>query len=236
MSKQIDALKLALEALEKVTKEMLALKDELAERGGRPTTDSYRQKLWDSAFDAYTGHALPAATAIKEALAVDKESLTTEAQQSNEQGCEHCNHSLYCGTKCKNCGKQSNEQVELDDFELLPVDPAIEMKNAAINVELFDHDTGKDYLLSWEEVEQIYSAMLNAAPSHPPVPTAQPKDPKQEPLFWYRPCRDGLYEGPEHHKSVGGKMLRDEKPEEWKPLYTTPPQRKECEKCSRNSD
>jgi len=68
------ALKLALEALEKVTTEMLALKDELAERGARPTTDVYHQRLWDSAFKAYTDHALPAATAIKEALA-DKEQL-----------------------------------------------------------------------------------------------------------------------------------------------------------------
>lgn len=41
-----------------------------------------------------------------------KQRIEALAQQSNEQGCEHCNHSLYCGTKCKNCGKQSNEQVE----------------------------------------------------------------------------------------------------------------------------
>lgn len=39
-----------------------------------------------------------------------------------------------------------------------------------------------------------------------------------EPLFWFRPCGD-LYEGPVHHKSVGGKMLRDEKPGEWLPLF-----------------
>ena len=41
-----------------------------------------------------------------------------------------------------------------------------------------------------------------------------------EPLFWYRPvCGGEMYEGPVHHKSVGGKMLRDEKPDEWVPLY-----------------
>lgn len=44
----------------------------------------------------------------------------------------------------------------------------------------------------------------------------------QEPMFWVRLCRDGLYEGPVHHKSVGGKMLRDEKPDAWTPLYTHP--------------
>lgn len=43
----------------------------------------------------------------------------------------------------------------------------------------------------------------------------------REPLFWYRPVSDGeMYEGPVHSKSIGGKMMRDEKPGEWKPLYT----------------
>ena len=42
-----------------------------------------------------------------------------------------------------------------------------------------------------------------------------------EPLFWYRPvCNGEMYEGPIHNNSVGGKMLRDEKPGEWFPLYT----------------
>jgi len=49
-----------------------------------------------------------------------------------------------------------------DEFRVVPVDPTAEMKTAAINVELFDHDTGKDYTLSWEEAEEIYYAMLNA--------------------------------------------------------------------------
>lgn len=43
---------------------------------------------------------------------------------------------------------------------------------------------------------------------------------EQSPKFWYRPVgNDGLYEGPVHHNSVGGKMLRDEKPGEWVPLF-----------------
>jgi hypothetical protein len=49
--------------------------------------------------------------------------------------------------------------------------------------------------------------------------------PEHEPVFWYRTCADGMYEGPVHNNSVGGKMLRDEKPNEWQPLYTAPPQR-----------
>lgn len=45
----------------------------------------------------------------------------------------------------------------------------------------------------------------------------------QEPVFWYRPCCNGeMYEGPVHANSVGGKMLRDEKPGEWLPLSAAP--------------
>ncbi|KAK51366.1 hypothetical protein [Bordetella bronchiseptica] len=40
-----------------------------------------------------------------------------------------------------------------------------------------------------------------------------------EPLFWYRPRGNGLYEGPHHHNSVLGQMLRAEKPDQWKPLF-----------------
>ena len=64
-----EAMTLALEALEKVTTELLAVRDEIAERGGRPTTNVFHQQLWDSSFKAYTDYAIPAASAIKEALA-----------------------------------------------------------------------------------------------------------------------------------------------------------------------
>jgi hypothetical protein len=59
----------ALEALEKVTRELLAVRDQLAERGGRPTTNVFHQSLWDSSFDAYTNHAIPVAEALCTALA-----------------------------------------------------------------------------------------------------------------------------------------------------------------------
>jgi hypothetical protein len=78
--------------------------------------------------------------------------------------------------------KPEQEPVALpDDFELLPVDPTPEMKSAAVEVELFDSDTGKDYMLSWEEAEQIYLAMLNAAPTPP-----QPKEP-EKPIAYFNP-------------------------------------------------
>ena len=44
----------------------------------------------------------------------------------------------------------------------------------------------------------------------------------ETPLFWYRPCGEGLYEGPFHHNSSNGNILRSENPDAWKPLYTYP--------------
>lgn len=44
-----------------------------------------------------------------------------------------------------------------------------------------------------------------------------------EPMFWVRLCGSSLYEGPVHHKSAEGKVLRDEKPDEWHPLYLAEP-------------
>lgn len=69
MSKQFEAMKLALEALEVVTRELLAIRDEIAERGGRPKTNIFHQRLWDSSHAAYVGKAIPAGIAIGEALA-----------------------------------------------------------------------------------------------------------------------------------------------------------------------
>lgn len=64
----------ALEALETVTKQMLKVRDELAERGARPVTNKAHQALWDSSFASYTDAALPAATALREALSSSKDS------------------------------------------------------------------------------------------------------------------------------------------------------------------
>jgi hypothetical protein len=41
-----------------------------------------------------------------------------------------------------------------------------------------------------------------------------------EPVFWFRSVDHGaMYEGLVHHNSVGGRMLREEKPGEWVPLF-----------------
>jgi hypothetical protein len=64
----IEELKLALVALETLTKEMLALRDELAERGGRPKANVFHQRLWDSSHKAYVDTAIPTAEALRQAI------------------------------------------------------------------------------------------------------------------------------------------------------------------------
>jgi hypothetical protein len=64
----IETMKLALEALETVTKEMLTLRDELAERGGRPQANEFHQRLWDSSHKAYVETAIPTAEALRQAI------------------------------------------------------------------------------------------------------------------------------------------------------------------------
>lgn len=73
-------------------------------------------------------------------------------------------------------------------------------------------------LLDRSDVEAIIRAVLALA-AQPAVATSDSAKPAGEPMFWVRLCGDGLYEGPVHHKSAEGKMLREEKPSEWHPLY-----------------
>ena len=63
-----EVMQMALDALNTLTKELIACRDELAERGARPETP-HKQKLWDSAFNAYTGMAIPTYEAIRARLA-----------------------------------------------------------------------------------------------------------------------------------------------------------------------
>ncbi|MES2973338.1 MAG: hypothetical protein V4757_07000 [Pseudomonadota bacterium] len=67
-----------------------------------------------------------------------------------------------------------------------------------------------DYLKAVRDTEAFHRAALSAGDAAP-----QPA----EPMFWVRLFGDGMYEGPMHHKSAEGRMRRDEKPEEWHPLY-----------------
>lgn len=86
---QTEALRLALEALEKVTKQMLAIRDELAERGGRPTNNFVHKELWDSSFDVYLNCAIPTAEAIKAALEAKDEPVAWYVERQHEGFRDH---------------------------------------------------------------------------------------------------------------------------------------------------
>ena len=95
-----------LDALEKVTKQMLSARDELGERGGRPVTNTHHQKIWDRASEAYTDQAIPAAETLRARLSA----FEPEKKKYTEESCPVCGY--YClgkgGVKCidkpKLCG------------------------------------------------------------------------------------------------------------------------------------
>jgi hypothetical protein len=66
-------------------------------------------------------------------------------------------------------------------------------------------------------VAQALGLQITLAEGAEPLGAAAPQ--AAVPLFWVRLLRDGLYEGPVHNNSVAGKILRDQKPGEWHPLY-----------------
>jgi hypothetical protein len=83
----IEAMKLALEALSKTTKEMFACRDELAERGARPETNKHHQKIWDSAFNAYSC-ALNAAEKLRAAIEqAERQEIEPDRDWVENDGC-----------------------------------------------------------------------------------------------------------------------------------------------------
>ena len=80
-----ELLQQALDALNALTKELLACRDELAERGARPETP-HKQKLWDSAFNAYIGMAIPTYESIRARLA--QPDSATHSADSAESFCK----------------------------------------------------------------------------------------------------------------------------------------------------
>lgn len=94
-----------------------------------------------------------------------------------------------------------------EGWKLVPVKPTEDMLNAVAWPGCAATD--------WEH-------MLAAAPQPPTAEKSsgveQPQG-EQEPLFWYRPRRDGLYEGPLHKSQI--ERVRKESGG-WVPLYTRP--------------
>lgn len=76
------------------------------------------------------------------------------------------------------------------------------------------------WLNLWAENFERFAALVASAERE----AARAEREKQEPIFWYRPCCGGeLYEGPVHNDSITGKWMREERPEEWVPLYAATP-------------
>ncbi len=79
-----------LNALEKVTKQMLSARDELAERGARPVTNTHHQKIWDRASEAYTDQAIPAAETLRAKV------RRVEIWENRDLSKCECDHNEYC--------------------------------------------------------------------------------------------------------------------------------------------
>ena len=110
-----EALKLALEALGVVTKEMLAIRDELAEYGeGRPITNGIHQLLWDSSFKAYTETAIPAYAALEKALAEHAMRETQRLGQEIEQEPVGMVKDLFTSTAWERLDLRGSTKVYLD--------------------------------------------------------------------------------------------------------------------------
>lgn len=54
-----------------------------------------------------------------------------------------------------------------EGWKLVPIEPTTIMKQCAGSVEVGDSDIGR-VVLSWDEIESIYAAMINAAPEAKP--------------------------------------------------------------------
>ena len=120
---QLKAMKLALEALKVVTKEMMAIRDELAEYGeGRPITNGIHQLLWDSSFKAYTETAIPAYAALEEALAEHAMRETQRLGQEIEQEpVPCCGKYETCTQACTPRGRFLGKREALAQPEQEPV-------------------------------------------------------------------------------------------------------------------
>lgn len=82
----------------------------------------------------------------------------------------------------------------------------------------YKHDTGVNHISTFTFNAQTLHDFARAVLAKWGTPAGA-----GEPLFWYRPvCGGEMYEGPFHTNSADAKNLRAYKPDEWKPLFTTP--------------
>lgn len=67
--------------------------------------------------------------------------------------------------------------------------------------ELTAHTKGGEHLGRHRALAEIATMLAAAEPQAAPAQDVAPTD--VQPLFWYRPCSDGGYEGPIHNASIG---------------------------------
>lgn len=207
MTTKTEALKLALEALE-ANQPVNYCMNSNGERFPMMQEDPFRFE-----------RNIKAISAIKEALAVDKESLTTEARHMPS------NDSLY---KAWNLIGADLAGLKFEDFvrHLSAQQNAERVSNEQVEPVAwrawFDADNSAKWLFTLWPEEEHPSFDWQPLYTHPPVPTAQPKEPEQEPMAW-AVMKDGeclsvrRFEPAATSHADGVQFV---------PLYTTPPQRK----------
>jgi hypothetical protein len=167
----------------------------------------------------------------EEAITAIKQARSAPVQDSTCSEALRAQGKAYPRT-CRKCGKG----------------PCIELANAALDKKAenarelgLDYDPVWDNLPSNKDVEEaMRMKRLHQLATPPAAPVGQysdivsdggldprnkfdttpPAAPVQEPLFWYKPHPNGMFNGPIHNAQLGD-ILRGS--EEWVPLYTTPP-------------
>ncbi len=145
------------------------------------------------------------------AAASDEDGDTIKSLQARIADLEAQLYAVGAGGVGSPVARRDHPEQHLDmvpeGWKLVPVKPTEDMLNAVAWPGCAATD--------WEH-------MLAAAPQPPTAEKSsgveQPQG-EQEPLFWYRPRRDGLYEGPLHKSQI--ERVRKESGG-WVPLYTHP--------------
>ena len=89
-------------------------------------------------------------------------------------------------------------------------------------LELLDKQWQCTQVWSLEEAQDVADNIREALADHIVDANKMVEQPaqQQEPVFWYRPCSNGMYEGPLHNAQI--ERIRKESGA-WHPLYTSPP-------------
>lgn len=122
--------------------------------------------------------------------------------------------------KCQGCAVQQGyvpvgAVAQIQDASRLP-----EIKDMLNSPQTLNNNDRAFWVLGWNECRDAAKSLIaHIAELEAQLAAVQQGVQPAAPMFWVRLLRDGLYEGPVHNNSTAGKLLRDEKPEEWHPLY-----------------